>query len=176
MDFMQSRTYANLQAAFEFELETSTLFSISADKARQEDYQQIGNIYDTFARNNQEHARIWMRQLNGGTLPPISDLLQSDYQREDYSGNTMYREFARVAEEEGFTEIASLFNGVANIDLNQALILRTQYEDIIRDEVFCKPRVQLWICLQCGNILSGLCAPEICPVCGFPQGYYRVYE
>jgi rubrerythrin len=176
MDFMQSRTYANLQTAFEFELESSTLLSISADRARQEDYQQIGNIYDTFARNNKEHARIWMRQLNGGTLPSMTELLQSDYQRENYAGNTMYREFARIAAEEGFTQIAALFNGVANIDLNHALTLRTQYENVVREEVFCKPREQLWICLQCGNILSGLCAPEVCPVCGFPQGYYRVYE
>jgi rubrerythrin len=176
MDFMQSRTYANLQTAFEFELESSTLLSISADRARQEDYQQIGNIYDTFARNNKEHARIWMRQLNGGTLPSMTELLQSDYQRENYAGNTMYREFARIAAEEGFTQIAALFNGVASIDLNHALTLRTQYENVVREEVFCKPREQLWICLQCGNILSGLCAPEVCPVCGFPQGYYRVYE
>lgn len=176
MDFMQSRTYANLQTAFEFELETSTLYSISGDRARQEGYQQIGNIYDTFVINNKEQARIWMRQLNGGTLPSTSELLLSDYQRESDAGNIMYREFARVAIEEGFTDIAALFNGVANIDLNQSLSFRTQYEDVVRGEVFCKPREQLWICMQCGNILSGICAPEICPVCGFPQGFYRVYE
>lgn len=91
-------------------------------------------------------------------------------------GNQLYREYARIANEEGYANIEALFNGVANIDLNHGLQLDVQYNDVIRNQVFCKPRETLWICMQCGNILSGLCAPEICPVCGFPQGYYRVYN
>lgn len=175
MEFQQSRTYANLQTAYESELMESTRDSISGDRARQEGYQYIGFVYDTLTRNNKEHARIWLRQLNGGTLPNTVEFLIEDSQSESASGNNMYREFAQIALEEGFDDIASLFSGVANIDLNHSLRLRELYEDVIRGEAFCRPQEQLWICMECGNILSGLCAPEVCPVCGFPQGYYRLY-
>lgn len=176
MEFQQSKTYSNLQSAFHYELNASTLFSISGDRARQEGYQEIGSIYDIVQGNAKEHARIWMRRLNNGTLPNTSDLLRSDSEMEKNAGNDMYREYAKTAREEGFDDIAALFNGVANIDLNHSLQLRTQYEYVVRGEVFCKQQERLWICMQCGNIMFGLCAPVICPVCGFPQGYYRPYS
>lgn len=174
MEFQQSRTYSNLQNAMNYELNASTLFSISGDRARQEGYQEIGSIYDTIQRNTKEHARIWLRQLNNGTLPSTSEFLISDSNLEGSAGDD-YREYARIALEEGFDNIAGLFSGIANIDLNHSLQLRMLYENVVRDEVFCKPLERLWICMQCGNIMSGLCAPEVCPVCGFPQGYYRPF-
>lgn len=175
MEFQQSRTYANLQNAYENELIQSTLYSIYSDIARREGYQQIGNVYDKFQRNNMEHARIWLRQIREGNLPNIAEALANSSETETYNGNTLYREYARTANEEGYTDIASLFNGVANIDLNHGLQLRQYYDDVLRNQVFCKPEPNLWICMECGNILSGECAPEVCPVCGFPQGFYRVY-
>ena len=175
MEFQQSRTYANLQNAYEMELMQSTLYSIYGDIARQEGYRQIGNIYDIFQRNNKEHAIIWLRRLNEGSLPTTADTLSTSANVENYKGNQLYREYANIASEEGYNDIANLFNGIANIDLNHGLQLETQYSDVVRGEVFCKPQAQLWICMQCGNIMNGLCAPEICPVCGFPQGYYRLY-
>lgn len=175
MEFQQSRTYRNIQTAYEEELKASTRYLIYSDRVRQEGYQEIGNVYDIFAKNDKEHARIWLRRLNEGILPSTSELLLASVEEENYAGNEMYREFARIAREEGYDDIASLFNGVANIDLNHGLRLRTFYEELERGELFCKPRETLWICMQCGNIMSGICAPEICPVCGFPQGYYRLY-
>lgn len=175
MEFQQSRTFANLQNAYDIELIQSTLYSIYGDIARGEGYQQIGNVYDIFQRNNMEHARIWLRQMGEGSLPSITEALASSSEMETYYGNQLYREYARIAIEEGYTDIASLFSGVANIDLNHGLQLRQYYDNVLRNEVFCRSEPNLWICMECGNILSGECAPEICPVCGFPQGFYRVY-
>ena len=175
MDFQQSRTYANLQNAYDVELMQSTLYSIYGDIVRREGYLQIGNIYDVFQRNNKEHARIWLRQLNEGDLPTAEEALLASAQQEYYKANQLYREYARIANEEGYNEIESLFNGVANIDLNHGLQLEMNYNDVLRDQVFCKDQATMWICMQCGNILSGICAPEFCPVCGFPQNVYRVY-
>jgi rubrerythrin len=175
MEFQQSRTYANLQNAYEMELMQSTLYSIYGDIVRQEGYRQIGNVFDIFQNNNKEHARIWLRQLNEGSLPGTEEVLSASINQENYKGNQLYREYARIANEEGYNDIESLFSGVANIDLNHALQLELYYDEVLRGNVFCKNQPNLWICMQCGNIMSGLCAPEVCPVCGFPQSYYRLY-
>lgn len=175
MEFQQSRTYANLQNAYDLDLMLSTLYSIYGDIVRQAGYLQIGNIYDIFQRNTKEHARIWLRQLNEGNLPSAEEALLSSSQQEYYKGNQLYREYARIANEEGYTNIGSLFNGVANISLNHGLQFEMNYSNVLRNQVFCKNGETLWICMQCGNIFSGICAPEICPVCGFPQNVYRVY-
>lgn len=176
MDFQQSRTFSNLQRAYDWELNVSTKYSIYSDTARLAGYIEIGNIYDVFSRNEKEHARIWLRQMNNGQLPTTSENLAYSAEIEVDAANQMYREFARTAREEGYNELAALFNGVANIELNHNLRFQDLYENVERNEVFCKPVENLWICMQCGNIMSGSCAPEICPVCGFPQGYYKVYD
>lgn len=176
MEFQQSRTYSNLLNAYNTELAISAKYLIYGDRARQEGYIEIGNIYDTTSRNNKEHARIWLRRLNEGILPTTEQFLLAAIDEETYTGNVMYRDYARIAREEGYDDIARLFNGVANIDLNHSLVFRNLYDNYIQNELFCKPQPVLWICLQCGNILSGVCAPEICPVCGFPQGYYWLYS
>lgn len=175
MEFQQSQTYQNLQNAFERELMLSALFSIYSDISRRDGYQQIGDIYDVFSRNNKDHARIWLRRLNEGTLPDTAQVLAMSSEAETYNGTQLYREYSRIAREEGYTDIESLFNGVGNIDLNHGLQLETQYDNVVRNTVFCKEQPTLWICMQCGNLLNGECAPEICPVCGFPQGFYRLY-
>lgn len=176
MDFQQSRTYNNIVSSYEGELMSSTEYQIYADRARQDGFVEIGNIFDTAARNQKEHARIWLRRLNNGIVPPTANNLLAASELEGRIGSETYREYARIALEEGYDDISALFSGIANIELNHSLTFRTAYENVIRDEVFCKPRQSLWICMQCGNIMSGNCAPEICPVCGFPQGYYRLYQ
>ncbi len=176
MDFRQSKTYQNILDAYNIEAELNTRYQIYADQARLENYIEIAAIYDVTARNQKEHARIWMRQLNEGVLPNTLQNLQNSYDIETNLGDILYREYSRIAREEGFDDIAALFNGIANIELNHDLRFRTLHEDLVRGELFCKPTETLWICMQCGNIMSGLCAPEICPVCTFPQGYYRLYS
>ena len=176
MDFQQSQTYQNIVNAYNIEAETSTRYQIYADQAMREGYIEIATIYEITSRSEKEHARIWMRQLNEGILPNTEQNLQNSYDRESDVGNSLYREYARIAREEGYNDIAALFNGIANIELNHDLRFRTLHEEMIRGELFCKPTETLWICMQCGNIMSGLCAPEICPVCLYPQGYYRLYN
>jgi rubrerythrin len=176
MELKDSKTYQNLLTAYKSELEASTRFLIYGDIARSEGYIEIGNIYDVVARNDKEHARIWFRRLNGGTLPNTLETLQDADAQEYASANIMYQDFANVAREEGFDDLAALFSGVANIDFNHSYEFRAQADNIQNDEVFCKPTVELWICMQCGNIMSSPCAPAICPVCGFPQGYYRLFN
>ncbi len=175
MDFQQSRTYQNLLNAYNIEAEANTRYELFADQARLEGYIEIASIYEVTARNEREHARIWMRQLNQGVLPNTENNLQSSYEWEENVGDNLFREYARIAREEGYDYIASLFNGIANIELNHDLRFRRLHDELIRGELYCQPVESLWICMQCGNIMSGLCAPEICPVCTFPQGYYRLY-
>ncbi|MHB8129459.1 MAG: rubrerythrin family protein [Mobilitalea sp.] len=175
MTFEQSRTYGNLQNAFNGEMIASTLYELFSDKARDEGYIEIANIFDITSRNEKEHARIWQRRLNNGILPGTEQNLLRSSELEVAAAD-IYRDYAQIAREEGFADIAALFNGVANIELNHDLRFRSLYDDVVREQVFCKPGETLWICMACGNILSGICAPEICPVCLFPQGYYRVYD
>jgi len=174
MDFKQSKTYQNIQSMFMRKLMISTLYDIYSDKATQENYIQINNIFDVTARNEKEHARIFLRKLNDDVLPDTKTNLY-DSVNIGSETNNLCRNYAATAREEGYDDIAALFSGIANIELNHNLVFRSQYDDIIRDQVFCKPAESLWICLQCGNILAGLCAPARCPICGFPQGYYQIY-
>lgn len=176
MDFNQSRTYINIQSAFEGELMSSTLYAIYGIKARQENYIQIGNVYDIISGFEREHAIIWYKLLNGGQIPPTLQNLINSSDIEERKGNNTYREYANIAREEGFDSIGALFDGIANIELNHDVIFQNFADNIENGEVFCKPREVLWICINCGNIMGGTCAPLICPICGFPQGYYQVYD
>lgn len=176
MDFQQSKTYSNLLSSYEWEVNVSGKYLLFAGLARQDGYQEIGNIFDKVASNENEHAKIWLRKLNSGKLPSTSDNLKYCISLEDYSSNNMYRQFANTAREEGYDDIAALFNGIANIEMNHELKFQTQYNNIQNNEVFCRSQDTLWICMVCGNIMNQPCAPEICPVCGYPQGYYKIYN
>lgn len=175
MDFQQSKTYQNIQSAYQRELEVSTLYSIYADRATDDGLIEITNTYITISRNEKEHARIFLKRLNNGIVPPTAQNLASSAEFELAAGD-LYRGYARTAQEEGYSDIAALFNGIANIELNHNLRFAALSEDLARNELLCKPESTLWICMQCGNIMSGICAPAICPVCGFPQGYYRAFS
>lgn len=176
MDFQQSQTYRNLGIAFEDEAISSTRYRIYADVARNEGYMEIGDIFDVTSLHNKEHAKIWQRQRNQGFLPDTAQALEESQETEYNMASDKYQEFARIAREEGFFDIAALFAGVANIDYNQGTRFSKQLENIKQNQVFCKPEETLWICMNCGNIMSGDCAPLICPVCEYPQGYYRLFN
>ncbi|WMJ89618.1 rubrerythrin family protein [Anaerocolumna sp. MB42-C2] len=176
MDFQQSKTFINLQSAFEGELISSSKYEIYGIRARQDDYQQIAYAFDVISRYEREHAVIWLKLLNNGEIPNTLQNLIESSEDEANKGNNIYREYAQTAREEGYNSIGALFDGVANIELNNEVIFRTFAEDIENNQVFCKPQEVLWVCINCGNIMGGLCAPAICPICGFPQGYYQVYD
>ncbi len=176
MDFLQSRTFINLQNAFEGELISSSRYKIYGIKARDEGYQQIGYAFDVISGYEREHASIWLRLLNNGEIPDTLQNLTTGADEEAEKGNNIYREYAQIAREEGFDSIGALFDGVANIELNSETIFRDFANNVATNQVFCKSEEVLWVCIKCGNIMGGLCAPEICPICGFPQGYYQVYD
>ncbi|ROR25243.1 rubrerythrin [Mobilisporobacter senegalensis] len=174
MEFQESQTYKNLQNLYLMKLITGAKYQIYADKARDDGYIQIGNIFDVTAGNEIEHAIIWLRRLNNGVLPnTLTNLLESS--QSDINLVELQQEYANVASTEGFEDIASLLYGIANIDMNHDLRFRTLAENVQNNEVFCKEETTLWVCTVCGNIMGGDCAPEICPICGYPQAYYQTF-
>ncbi len=175
MEFRESKTFVNLQAAYDMELMSSTRFEIYGDKATTDGFIDISNMLNDISHQEKAHAVIWLRYLNNGDIPSTQQNLASAMEYQTEAGKEIYREYARVAREEGFNDIAALFNGVANIELNHDLDLQTKLNNINNNKEFCKDDERLWICLNCGNIMSGICAPEICPVCLFPQGYYAIF-
>ncbi len=174
MDFQQSKTYQNLQSAFEYELQSQAKYDIFGVKASKEILLGISFTFETVSRNNRFIAERLRNIINGGELNTEQNLEEAT-ENENYAGNIMYRDFSRVAREEGYGDIAALFSGIANIKLNHQLTFQTYLGEIRTNTLFCKNEEKLWICLGCGNILSGLCAPEICPICFYPQGYYELF-
>lgn len=172
MDFNKSKTYQNLMNALSYELNTKSLYDIYAIQATRDEYIEIARIFEIFSGHDLQHAIIWLRILNGGSIPSTEDNLRSSIEN---IFTKIYNEYALIAQEEGYNEIAILFGGMANIDSNQDAVFSSLLEEIKTNQVFCKNTETLWICQSCGNILSGLCAPEICPICSFPQGYYKEY-
>lgn len=169
MDFEDSQTYLNLQIALQDLLENNSLLELFETEAQEEILIPISFLFNTTARNSKFIAnRIY--EILYGEMTTL-DNLQVAREREDEELRT-YREYSRVAIGEGFEGYASLFNGIANVMLNHLLAYDNAIDNIINDTLFCKPEESLWICLGCGNILSGLCAPDVCPVCGVPGGYY----
>lgn len=174
MEFMDSRTYLNLQTALENELRTNALYGIYRKRADQEVLLDIGSIFDTISRNSQFIAERLRQILNEGSTNTYQNL-QDAANRESFVASNIYSESSRIAKEEGYDDLASLFNGIANIKLNHYSTFQTLIDNMDNNELFCKKEENLWICMGCGNIIGGLCAPVICPICGYPQGYYQIF-
>ncbi|MFA9375548.1 MAG: rubrerythrin family protein [Lachnotalea sp.] len=174
MEFNDSQTFKNLSMALDAEKLANTTYRLYANQARKEGLIQIGEIFDETAGNEQEHAQIWFRALNGGKIPDTLTNLQKSAEIEKYEWTTMYKDFAKVAKEEGFEEIANLFEGVGLIEKHHDYRFKRLASNVENARVFCKEKESVWLCLNCGNIYWGNCAPEICPVCAFPQGYYKI--
>ncbi len=175
MKFEQSDTYQNLKKAFQGETSASGKYAIYAQKAREDGYEQIGDIFDETSGNEREHAEIWLKQLNGGEVPSTLENLRNAIGGEYYEWTEMYREYAEKARQEGYFDIAELFLGVANIEYHHDQRYEKLAKNIEDGTVFCKPRETVWVCLNCGNLIADKCAPESCPVCGYPRGYYQEY-
>ncbi|MDF2588320.1 MAG: hypothetical protein K0S41_2161 [Anaerocolumna sp.] len=176
MDFQSSKTYENIQNSYQQELMSSSRNSIYAFKAREQEYIEISDIFKQTAQHDLEHAITWLKVLNNGEIPDTESNLVSAYENNNNLGTKLYREYADTAREEGFHEIALLFDGMANIEAGHDSLFYTLSEQVDDNGVFCREEEKLWICMKCGNIISGICAPNYCPVCGYPQGYYRIYE
>ncbi len=172
--FEESITYQNLQKAFEGEAVASTKYAIYGEKAREQGYEQIANIFDETSYNEREHCTIWMKILKGGEIPDTLTNLQDAYGGESFEWKSMYLSYAQEARREGYTQIAELFEGVANIEHHHDARYRKLANNILTDQVFCKRNKVVWICLNCGNLIYDECAPECCPVCGYPKGFFQI--
>ena len=173
--FENSRTYNNLLNALTFEKITSTEIKIFSERAAQEGFLEYSEILEEISQNSRAAAIMWLRFLNNGILPDTLTNLTAAIERESFAGTTMYQEYSNIADQEGFTQISAIMSGVANIKMGHVLTLQRLRYNVESNEVFCKRVNTLWICMNCGHVMSGLCAPEICPVCFFPQSFYKVY-
>ena len=169
-----TKTEANLQAAFAGESQARNKYTYFASKAKKEGFVQIASIFEETAKNEQEHAKIWFKLLHGGSIPSTAENLLAAAEGENYEWTDMYAEFAKVAREEGFDDIATLFDGVAAIETEPEERYRKLLANVKGDLVFSKDGDAVWQCSNCGHIVVGKRAPEVCPVCAHPQAYFQV--
>ena len=173
MDFENSQTKKNLETAFAGESQAHTKYRYYAFKAKKDGYVQISNIFAETAGNESEHAKLWFKYLHDGAVPDTLDNLRDAAAGENYEWTTMYDEFAKTAEEEGFAEIAAKFRGVAAVEKVHEERYNKLVERIESGEVFEREGVKVWKCLNCGHLHVGAEAPEVCPVCNHPKAYFE---
>ncbi|HKM34827.1 MAG TPA: rubrerythrin family protein [Lachnospiraceae bacterium] len=169
-----TKTEANLRAAFAGESEARNKYTYYASKAKKDGYVQIGDIFEETANNEKEHAKLWYKLLNGGAVGDTLGNLKDAANGENYEWTEMYPTFAKEAKEEGFDNIASLFEGVAAIEKEHEERYKKLLANIEGDLVFSKDGDVVWQCANCGHIYVGKKAPQVCPVCTHPQSYFQV--
>ena len=173
-DLKGTKTEANLMAAFAGESQARNKYSYYASKAKKDGYVQIANIFEETAANEKEHAKIWFKLLHGGSVPDTITNLKDAAEGENYEWTDMYEQFAKEATEEGFDEIAALFEGVAAIEKEHEERYRKLLANVEGGLVFSRDGDMIWQCSNCGHIVIGKEAPEVCPVCNHPQAYFQL--
>ena len=173
VDFENSQTKKNLEFAFAGESQARNKYDYYSSQAKKDGYVQISNIFAETAKNEKEHAKLWFKYLHDGKVPDTLTNLKDAAAGENYEWTDMYKGFAEVAEEEGFKEIAARFRGVAGVEKIHEARYEALAERIEKDEVFSRPGVKVWKCLNCGHIHVGETAPIKCPVCMHPQAYFE---
>ncbi len=169
-----TRTEENLKKAFAGESEARNKYSYFASKAKKDGFEQIAAIFEETAANEKEHAKMWFKELHGGAVPGTEENLEAAAAGENYEWTDMYAEFAKVAREEGFEELAKKFEGVAAIEkLHEERYLKL-LANVREKKVFSKDGEAIWVCRNCGHIVIGTQAPELCPVCAHPQAYFEL--
>lgn len=172
MELKGSKTEANLMTAFAGESQARNKYTYFASKARKEGYVQIAQIFEDTANNEKEHAKIWFKLLNGiGSTP---ENLEAAAEGENYEWTDMYKTFAEEAKAEGFDHIAFLFEQVAKIEKEHEDRYRALLANVKNGEVFKKGSIVVWECSNCGHIVIGEEAPQVCPVCAHPQAYFKL--
>ncbi len=174
MELKGSKTEANLQAAFAGESQARNKYNYYASKAKKDGYVQIANIFEETAANEKEHAKIWFKLLHGGAVPSTIENLKDAADGENYEWTDMYAAFARDAKEEGFDDIAALFEEVGKIEKEHEERYRKLLANIEDGLVFSRDGDCIWQCSNCGHITVGKKAPEVCPVCAHPQSYFQI--
>lgn len=173
MELKGSKTETNLLAAFAGESEARNKYTYFASKAKKDGYVQIAKIFEETANNEKEHAKIWFKLLNGG-IGSTEENLKAAAAGENYEWTDMYATFAKEAREEGFDDIARLFEQVAEIEKEHEARYLKLLANVENGLVFSKDGDIVWQCSNCGHVVIGKKAPEICPVCAHPQAYFEV--
>ena len=169
-----TKTEKNLQEAFAGESQARNKYTYFASKAKKDGYVQISNIFLETAANEKEHAEIWFKYLNGGKINDTIANLEDAANGENFEWTDMYARMAEAAEEEGFKEIAAKFRMVAKIEKEHEERYRKLLDNVKKECVFSKDGDVIWQCSNCGHIIIGKKAPEICPVCDHPKAYFQV--
>ena len=169
-----TKTEENLKTAFAGESQAFTKYNYYASKAKKDGYVQIGQLFEETAANEKEHAKIWFKLLHDGAVPSTEQNLADAAAGENYEWTDMYEGFAKEAREEGFDRIANLFLAVAAIEKAHEERYRKLLANIKEGVVFSKEGEMIWECSNCGHIVVGKKAPEVCPVCNHPQSYFRL--
>ena len=168
-----TQTEKNLMTALAGESEARNKYTWFASRAKKDGYEQIAEIFLKTADNEKEHAKLWYKELTGG-VGTTAENLAAAAAGENYEWTDMYDGFAKTADEEGFPELAAKFRGVAAIEKTHEERYRALLKNIEMQEVFKKSEVKVWECRNCGHIVVGTAAPEVCPVCNHPQAYFEV--
>ncbi len=174
MELKGSKTEANLQAAFAGESMARNKYTYYASQAKKEGYEQIADIFLETAENEKEHAKLWFKALHGNKIPKTIENLKDAASGENYEYTTMYAEFAITAREEGFDEIADLFETVGGIEKTHEQRYLDLLKNIEEGLVFKKDKITMWKCRNCGYIHIGEEAPVVCPVCKHAQSFFEV--
>ena len=168
-----SQTEKNLEAAFAGESQARNKYTYFASVAKKQGFEQIADLFLKTADNEKEHAKMWFKELNG--IGATAENLLAAAEGENYEWTDMYEDFAKTAEEEGFTELAHKFRLVAAIEKHHEERYRALLHNVETAEVFKRSEIKVWECRNCGHIVVGKEAPEVCPVCNHPQSYFEIH-
>ena len=169
-----TKTEKNLREAFAGESQARNKYTYFASKAKKEGFEQIAALFLKTAENEKEHAKLWFKELDG--IGSTAENLAAAAAGENFEWTDMYERMAKEAEEEGFMELAAKFRGVGAIEKEHEERYRALLKNVETAQVFAKSEVKVWECRNCGHIVVGTQAPEVCPVCNHPQSYFEVRE
>ena len=173
MNLKGTKTEANLKEAFAGESQARNKYTYFASKAKKDGYEQIAAIFEETANNEKEHAKMWFKYLEGGEIKSTKENLESAANGENFEWTDMYDRMAKEALEEGFTEIANKFKMVGAIEKAHEERYRKLIENVDEELVFSNDEDTIWICRNCGHIVIGKKAPEVCPVCNHPKSFFE---
>ena len=174
MELKGSKTEQNLMTAFAGESQARNKYTFFASQAKKDGYEQIAAIFQETADNEKEHAKLWFKLLNGGAIGSTEENLKAAAAGENYEWTDMYAEFAKTAKEEGFARIAYLFEEVGKIEKEHEARYLKLLENVKEGKVFEAGEVKIWKCRNCGHIVVGTSAPEVCPVCNHPKAFFEI--
>ena len=174
MELKGSKTEKNLMEAFAGESQARNKYTYFASKAKKEGHEQIAAIFQETADNEKEHAKLWFKLLNGGDIPSTEENLKAAAEGENFEWTDMYDRMAKEAKEEGFDKIAYLFEQVGKIEKEHEARYLKLLENVEEGLVFSRDDERIWKCRNCGHIVVGKYAPEVCPVCNHPKSFFEI--